>query len=174
MSFADNPVWTGLADLSTYRQGLLTFKVEPGCLSFFWLKLSRLSSPFTGRVEITQHQRRMDIITSLQITPHWHCGKTCGKPRSLRSLGLRMMPTYYTSEREARAAVWTNTPGHEQHPPHGGLAAYIIWYMGTEIYVIFLRVFFSFFNIFKAFSLETHSCALIWSFTSFSSSLFNN
>ena len=51
-------------------QEMLTIKAEPASLSFFWLKLSRLSSPLTGRVEITQHQRRMDIIASLQITPN--------------------------------------------------------------------------------------------------------
>ena len=70
------PVWTGLADLSTYRQGLLTFKAEPGCLSFFWLKLSRLSSPFTGRVEITQHQRRMDMIPHRHRSPQNNLWKT--------------------------------------------------------------------------------------------------
>ena len=167
MSFADNPVWTGLADLSTYRQGLLTFKAEPGCLSFFWLKLSRLSSPFTGRVEITQHQRRMDLLDVATDDAKLTCGKAV-ENLPLASLArlacaciMRVHPCA-GSERVARAAGDAHTPCASLFPhPMGGRPCRHVNNMGRQNYAIFLRVFFSFFNIFKAFSLETHSCALI-------------
>ena len=39
-------------------QGTKTLVAELVGVSFFLLKLSRLSSPFTGRVEITQHSKK--------------------------------------------------------------------------------------------------------------------
>ena len=58
MSFADNPVLHGSFRRSTFCQQTKTLAAESVGVSFFLLKLSRLSSPFTGRVEITQHSKK--------------------------------------------------------------------------------------------------------------------
>ena len=58
----DDPLLDGSVRMSTICQQTKTLELFSGYLSFFWLKLSRLSSPFTGRVEILSTSKKKGLL----------------------------------------------------------------------------------------------------------------
>ena len=125
VSFADNPVLPGLADLSTFVTDCYWMTGSAG-LSLILL-VEVIETLLTLNRESRDHSTSKKNGHHSIATDHHKltCGKPCGKPRSLRSLVPRMMHTYHASERVARADARTQPPtGHScQHAikdPHEG------------------------------------------------------